>query len=148
MPKSTQIRGPRMFGPRAGLLITGLSLITGLIVGIASGVMGANGVPPVTVAIIVAAVGVVVVMSLAIWWWRQVDEAAREAHKWAWWWGGSLGMGVSGLGLMVLISLGAADTTLAHLDRTALLIFAFATIVGAQLIGYTLAWAGWWLSKR
>ena len=32
-----------------------------------------------------------------IWWWIRADEAVREAHKWAWYWGGSIGMCV-GLG--------------------------------------------------
>ena len=33
-------------------------------------------------------------MAVGLWvcarWWRGLDEAAQEAHKWAWWWGSSL----------------------------------------------------------
>ncbi len=32
---------------------------------------------------------------MCISWWKQIDEAAREAHKTAWFWGGSIGMFVS-----------------------------------------------------
>ncbi|MBX9460125.1 MAG: hypothetical protein KL785_02265 [Brevundimonas sp.] len=37
-----------------------------------------------------------------VWWWRGIDEAAREAHKWAWWWGGSGGVLVGAIFLLTL----------------------------------------------
>src|SRR5690606_7138164 len=34
-------------------------------------------------------------------WWRGLDEAAKEAHKWAWWWGGTLGFVVGGAAVVI-----------------------------------------------
>ncbi|MBC6982910.1 hypothetical protein [Caulobacter sp. 17J80-11] len=83
-------------------------------------------------------------------WWRTVDEAAREAHKFAWYWGGSIGLGLAGGVAIVLQRTPAIPLRdLAPLSGDAGL---FATGVLAcivcQTVGYGVAWAGWWLARR
>ena len=80
--------------------------------------------------------------------WRGIDEAAREAQKWAWYWGGSIGMGVAAVGLAMnpfdvvglLVPAGA--------DRRSLLLHGAGVVMFGQLIGFHLAWAYWWWSRR
>ncbi|HYF22348.1 MAG TPA: hypothetical protein VD929_03015 [Caulobacteraceae bacterium] len=81
--------------------------------------------------------------------WRRLDEAAREAHKAAWYWGGSAGLAVAGVVTGVFLArpetpmpwrLGDGD---AGLVATGLLLCA-----AAQMIGYLVAWAWWWLVRR
>ncbi|MEK7661437.1 MAG: hypothetical protein AAB680_05295 [Pseudomonadota bacterium] len=47
-------------------------------------------------AYLLITLGVILVsIPLSISWWKQIDEAARDAHKTAWFWGGSIGMSVA-----------------------------------------------------
>ncbi|MDP2765265.1 MAG: hypothetical protein Q8O54_10565, partial [Brevundimonas sp.] len=84
-------------------------------------------------------------------WWRRIDEAAREAHKWAWWWGGSGGMGV-GLVLLLTLMVRADDSQPlpGHVGSAPGEIFVsgMMSILLFQIVGYGLAWAGWWLKHR
>ncbi|MNE97170.1 hypothetical protein D3C80_1954760 [compost metagenome] len=82
-----------------------------------------------------------------------IDEAAQEAHKWAWFWGGSSGMAVGGV-LVIMASLPQSamiQIPAWYSDRTdpaayaATGAFAMLTLM---LIGYTVAWAWWWLGRR
>jgi hypothetical protein len=62
-------------------------LVAGGIAGAVSAAFGETaGAGPLIVA---GSVGLA--MAAALWvctrWWRSLDEAAQEAHKWAWWWG-------------------------------------------------------------
>ncbi|WP_296167836.1 hypothetical protein [uncultured Brevundimonas sp.] len=87
-------------------------------------------------------------MVLCVWWWRGIDEAAREAHKWAWWWGGTGGTFV---GVAVITSLQLGDATSANLmDFSAgdLVAGSMLAILLFQLVGYGIAWAAWWLRHR
>ena len=79
------------------------------------------------------------------------DEAAREAHKSAWYWGGTAGMAVGGVA-MVLSRLPQAasiriptlgDPTPAGYAATGAMM-----MLCLMLLGYTLAWAWWWLARR
>jgi hypothetical protein len=78
--------------------------------------------------------------------WREIDEAAREAQKWAWYWGGSLGMG---LGLSatashaIEISQWFPDAT-----RHQLMTYGAGVVLAGQIIGFHVAWAYWWWSRR
>lgn len=95
------------------------------------------------------AVTMAVAMAASVWWWRGIDEAAREAHKWAWWWGGT---GGTAIGAIILIALtvrddpaipGAVGPGAAELvagGMVAILLF--------QTAGYAVAWAVWWLKHR
>jgi hypothetical protein len=101
-----------------------------------------------TVALLSAAFALT--FAVCVVWWRRIDEAAREAHKWAWWWGGSGGMAVGGV-LLVAMALQADDAPLpAKLGTSPADLFAagIMTIILFQLAGYLLAWAGWWLRHR
>ena len=83
-------------------------------------------------------------------WMRSIDEAAREAHKWAWWWGGSGGMAVGSV-LLLTLMLRAEDQSLsAKLGSTPANIFVsgMMCLLLFQVAGYSLAWAGWWLKHR
>ena len=90
-----------------------------------------------------------IAMAACVWWWRGIDEAAREAHKWAWWWGGSGGMTVGAV-LLLTLSLrdddaGALGAGVSAADLVASGVFA---ILLFQLAGYGIAWAAWWLKHR
>lgn len=128
----------------------GITLLGALVAGIAGGLL-ADLPGPVGLGLTVASISVAMAIGFAacLWWWRGIDEAAREAHKWAWWWGGSGGMAV---GLVVLITLTWRDDAallpapgLEVADVFAAGVFA---ILLFQVAGYTLAWAGWWLKHR
>lgn len=86
-------------------------------------------------------------------WMKSIDEAAQEAHKWSWYWGGSVGMAVG----MVLILLGTLPQTATlniaswygeRTDPAAYMATGAVAIVGLMMIGYLLAWALWWFQRR
>lgn len=128
-----------------------VTLLVAALAGVGSAVFGdqpgAVGLA-VTVAMITAAMAVGFVACL--WWWRGIDEAAREAHKWAWWWGGSGGMAVGGIVLLTLMS--RADTQPLPVnggsDASDIFVTGMMAVLLFQLAGYALAWAGWWLKHR
>lgn len=101
------------------------------------------------------AVAVVVMsgaMAIGTLWMRSIDEAAQEAHKSAWYWGGSAGMAVGGV-LLVISAVQPATAALdlpAVLGRTDPVAYAAAGAFGIltlMLIGYGVVWAWWWLSR-
>ena len=128
-------------------------LATMIVAGVAGAAIAMLGDQPgaigigLTVAIITAAM--MIGLALCIWWWRGIDEAAREAHKWAWWWGGSGGLGIGGV---VLITLDfATDDMAAALfgsESNELFAAGMLSIAFFQIIGYGIAWAAWWLRHR
>ena len=103
---------------------------------------------------IMAVVGFVISvasMQASLRWWKEADEAVKEAHKTGWYWGGSGGLAVAG-GLLGLLFAIEPDVSLrqfalfpgdAGLMATGLLI-----PVVLALVGYTIAWAAWWLRNR
>lgn len=96
--------------------------------------------------VIAAAVIAGTVFSLR--WWRLLDEVAREAHKFAWYWGGSAGIAFGGL---MIILVDADKITLpARVGDLAGDSFAAGAVMVmvAQLVGYLVAWVGWWWSRR
>lgn len=132
-----------------GLLV--LMLILGLLGGVASAFSADM---PGQLGVLLTAAVLAVVMGgslwLGVWWWRRVDEAAREAHKWAWFWGGSCGM-ILGFICLLTVSLRGADIPLpASFGQTPqdLLVSGMMAILGFQIVGYTIAWAWWWLGRR
>lgn len=79
--------------------------------------------------------------------WRNIDEAAREAHKFAWFWGGS-GSILLAAPLAMLIG----DTRLTalagpHSPSEWFAIGVFSLLV-FQLTAYVLVWAVWWIRQR
>lgn len=85
-------------------------------------------------------------------WMRSIDEAAREAHKAAWFWGGSGGMALGGVAV-ILASLPQAEAV--HLpnwfhgrtDPAAWAATGAMAMLLLMLAGYTLVWAWWWLAR-
>lgn len=55
-------------------------------------------------ALALTALSVVWLLVFVIWAWKRTDEAAREAHKFAWFWGGSFGA-LAGLLLILTLAL-------------------------------------------
>jgi hypothetical protein len=85
-------------------------------------------------------------------WMRSIDEAAREAHKAAWYWGGSGGMAVGGV-LLCMATLPQADAI--HIpswldgrtDPAAYAATGAFAMMMLMLIGYTVVWAWWWITR-
>ena len=129
---------------RYGALIA-VCMVTG---GIAGGVSAAFGDQSSAGPVIVAG-SVGLAMAAGLWvcarWWRGLDEAAQEAHKWAWWWGSTFGLAIGMVALFTL-AYGAPDALTA--EPKDLLIGGAALIGLAQTLGYSVAWAVWWLQRR
>ena len=131
------------------LVLVGVGLVGGLAGGLQGVINDHAGPYAVAATIALMAITCAIAFAACIWWWRGIDEAAREAHKWAWWWGGSGGMAV---GVVVLTVLTVHDdgSTTAEVGLTApdLLVGGMWTILLFQLAGYAVAWAVWWLKHR
>lgn len=131
-----------------GLL--GVSLLLGIGVGAASALIDAfagAATMPLQAALMVAATAAV--LAICIRWWRNADEAVREAHKWAWYWGGCAGIAVIVV-MFALASWGAIEITVPAYGegRDGLILTGVVLTLGAQLVGYLVAWAAWWLRHR
>lgn len=123
--------------------------------GIFGGVMGAGGallsetgiVLPPALVFSASLVAIAVFFWVCVIYWRNIDEAAREAHKFAWFWGGTGGMML----MLPLGALGSDDRLLAVFHQrppTEWVLLGFLTLLTAQLTGYGLVWVGWWLRQR
>ena len=144
-------RPRRPHGPGAYLLSMGASLVLGGLAGAGSVFLGDQPGPvgtAVTAALVTAAMALG--FTACLWWWRGIDEAAREAHKWAWWWGGTGGMAVGAVLLLTLMLTAEEQSLPAKLGSTPADIFVsgMTAILLFQMAGYSLAWAGWWLKHR
>ncbi|HEY1073896.1 hypothetical protein [Brevundimonas sp.] len=137
----------------------GLIILAAFATGGVLGFLDAKGQDVNTSSAALWAVGVfaAVTMLISLWvglkWMSSIDEAAQEAHKWSWFWGGSGGMAVGGV-LVIMASLpqaAALNIPAWYSDRTdpaayaATGAFAMLTLM---LIGYGVAWAWWWLGRR
>jgi hypothetical protein len=99
----------------------------------------------------------VAAMAVGLWislkWMASIDEAAREAHKWAWFWGGSSGMAVGGI-LVIMASLPQSQALRIpawYADRTDPAAYAATGAFGMMIlmiIGYAIAWGWWWWARR
>ena len=138
-------------GIRGALLVFAVSLGLGLIGGVLGVILsGQPGVAGFAMTAVMLALVMAAALSICVWWWRHLDEAAREAHKWAWFWGGTSGMAVGAVLLMVL-SLRREEVVLpqwAGETPPELLLNGMMAILLFQLAGYGLAWAWWWLGRR
>ncbi len=141
----------RPLGAAAFALMIGATLVLGGMAGAGSAFVGDLPGPvgtAVTAALVTAAMAVG--FTVCVWWWRGIDEAAREAHKWAWWWGGSGGMAVGAVLLLTLMLRAEEQPISAKFGSTPadLFVSGMMCILLFQMAGYTLAWAGWWLKHR
>ena len=93
-------------------------------------------------------VAMLLAFGLCVAWWRGADEAVREAHKWAGWGGGSTGMAM-GAALMLTAQWGPGQfSALADMEPLNAFAMGIGLVIGLQAIGYVVAWAWWWLSRR
>ena len=141
----------RPHGPAAYVGVLVGSLVVGGIAGFASAFFGDQP-GPAGIALTAALIAAAIAAGLAgcIWWWRGIDEAAREAHKWAWWWGGSSGMAVGSV-LLLTVMMRAGDVPLPAgfgSSPAEMFVSGMMSILLFQLAGYTVAWVGWWLKHR
>jgi len=125
----------------------GVAVLAGAVAGGVSGIFGSGGI--VGGAVVAVATGVA--MAVGLWsctvWWRGLDEAAQEAHKWAWWWGSTFGLAIGGVMMFTLV-LGTGDRLLAGKSPQDLVLTGAAIIGVVQIVGYGIAWAVWWLRRR
>ena len=142
-------RPRRPFGIKAYLLVMAVTVVIGAFSGAASAILETVfGVSGFWVNAVILLVAMAVATALCIWWWRGIDEAAREAHKWAWWWGGTGGMAV---GAIVVLSLQLGEDvpiTATNLSAGDLIAGGMMAILLFQVVGYSIAWAAWWLRHR
>lgn len=85
-------------------------------------------------------------------WMRSIDEAAQEAHKWSWYWGGSVGMAVGMVGLIVAMMPAVANwqppSLFERTDPVAYMASGAFAMLGLMTLGYAVAWLWWWWSRR
>lgn len=79
--------------------------------------------------------------------WRNLDEAAREAHKFAWWWGGCGGL-LLVLPILSLLPLTALEDLFGAHSPHGWVAGGVLGVLLLQTTGYLVAWAGWWLVRR
>ena len=143
-------RPKRPFGLGTYILVI---VAVGFVGGLAGAARGLIGNQPGMLGLILTAgimsAAMAIAVAACVWWWRGIDEAAQEAHKWAWWWGGSGGVIVGAVVLLTLtfgeeaatpVEVGASAPDLIAGGMFAILLF--------QLAGYSIAWAAWWLRHR
>jgi hypothetical protein len=92
-------------------------------------------------------------LGVGVAWMRSIDEAAREAHKSAWFWGGSAGMAVGGVAL-IMASLPQAERLeipawyAGRSDPATYAATGAVAMMALMLAGYAVAWAWWWWKRR
>ncbi len=144
-------RRKRVTGLVAFALLIVATLLLGALAGAGSALLGDQ---PGAIGLGVTAALIAFAMALGffacVWWWRQIDEAAKEAHKWAWWWGGSAGMAVGSVVLLTLMMRAETQPLPAGFGSAPAEIFVsgMMSILLFQMAGYLVAWAGWWLKHR
>ena len=149
MSQSDKPKRPLGLGGYAATM--GVTIVVALLAGIGSAAFGRQpGIAGLVVTGAFISVATAVGFAACLWWWRGIDEAAREAHKWAWWWGGSGGMAVGSVLLLTLMLRAEEQPISAKFGSTPADIFVsgMMCIMLFQLAGYALAWAGWWLKHR
>ncbi len=130
--------------------LAGTALVAA-VAGASSAIFGElPGVLGLTVTVATLSAAMAVGLAACLWWWRGIDEAAREAHNWAWWWGGSGGMAVGGVVLLTLMARNEAQLLPSSFgsNPTDIFVSGMMALGLFQLAGYALAWAGWWLKHR
>lgn len=139
---------PRTSGPVAFGVVVVATLILGALAGVAMGMLHDVDSSDLLRMGGVSIGFMVVALATGVWWWGQIDEAAREAHKWAWWWGGSCAMG---LAAAVLIAFGFVHDVLPASIQTAppehLILGGGYFVLICELVGYSIAWCVWWLRR-
>ena len=142
----------RRLSPQAvAIALTIVTFAFGVVVGLWKGDVADGRQQPLGLTLFIAA-GVVLlapaVLAATLMYWRRLDEAAQEAHKWAWYWGG--GLGVIPAVLLSLTDQAGVDLAgrLGFVGPSALINFGVLSVLVCMLAGYGLAWGFWWLRRR
>ena len=131
------------------LVVGGVCIIAGGVAGAVSAMVGGTGALNLVVNAVVSSLAMAAALAICAWWWRGLDEAAREAHKWAWYWGSNFGLAIGGVALLTLMAAeGDGGGLLAGQNAIDLLMIGACAVVGVQALGYAIAWAFWWLQRR
>lgn len=145
------MKSTKPLGAKGVAAMLGVMLLLGFVGGLGGGFLAERpGSAAFWATVLFTSVLMAAVLGVSVWWWRRLDEAAREAHKWAWYWGGSSGM-LIGLVLMLVLTTRPADVAMpVSLGVTPADLVGAGMIItlGFQLVGYGLAWAWWWLGRR
>jgi membrane protease YdiL (CAAX protease family) len=99
------------------------------------------GQPP-ALGLVVLIVGILTgVVAHSVFWWRDLDEAARQAHRRAWWRGGNLGIliGAAALAVALALNLPVAPGPMAG-RQEGWAVFGFLCLLFGQAVGYGVAW--------
>ena len=129
--------------------VLGICGIAGAGAGIVSGIVTASSDEASIGGAALIASAVALAMAAGLWasfrWWQGLDEAAQEAHKWAWWWGSTVGLAFAGV-ILLTVLYGAGE--LGEAPVKSVLMAGCAVVTGCQMVGYGVAWAAWWLKRR
>ena len=145
MPNGKSIipsRGPGAFAARLAMA-GGVGLLAGAGSQIFGGMPGLVGLS-LTLLVNAAAMGLALIICLQ--WWRGIDEAAQEAHKWAWWWGGCTGMG--GGAVILLTALNRKGGPIDDFSGGELVALGMFLMMICLTVGYGVAWLAWWAKRR
>ena len=135
-------RGPGAFAVRMAM-----AGVVGVLAGIGSQIFGAMpGLLGFGLTLLTNAVAMGVALWICVLWWRGIDEAAQEAHKWAWWWGGCSGMAVGGV--LLLTALVREQERIDDFSANELLAVGMFLMMTCMIIGYGVAWAAWWGKRQ
>lgn len=138
------------------LLMLLLPLVMAFIAGFMQGHAGMEpdigaAVPMIVSPLIIGAMVTALVVALV--WMRFIDEAAREAHKFAWYWGGLSGLATGGV-FVILATLPQTASFDAQAmfgvrnDPAAYMALGATLLAAVMTAGYLVAWAAWWLKRR
>ncbi len=95
-----------------------------------------------------AAVVAIPALAWAMWvHWRNIDEAAREAHKFAWFWGASGAM-LLAMPIAALITTRRLELVFGPHEPSEWVAGGLIGMAALQVAGYGLTWAGWWLVRQ
>lgn len=133
-----------------------LPLVIAFIAGFMQGYAGqepdiGSAVPAIVSPIIIGAMVTALVVALV--WMRFIDEAAREAHKFAWYWGGLSGLATGGVFVILATLPQAASFDAQSLfgvrnDPAAYMALGATLLAAVMTAGYLLAWSAWWMKRR
>ena len=122
--------------------------LAGLVAGGVSALIGGTGMVGVMVKAVTTTAAMAIAMVFCRSWWNGLDEAAREAHKWAWWWGSTYGLAFGGVALLTVFTAAKDTDAFAGWQTLDVLLSGAGLLVGVQCAGYAIAWAIWWWQRR
>lgn len=138
--------------PRMKWIALGIAFAIGLAIGVLT-YQNNDGELTEQQFLVYAAAAFGAVIATSILWWRSLDELAREAHKTAWFWGGSIGLAVTVIPMVIITQMAArGDIELEQFSGTAGFLLGLSGGVTlpivTTLMGYFVAWAIFWWQKR